>query len=243
MRIERMKRWIRTPAAALALGLLAAGTARADSNSLDDAASLTLTVSPNVNYSVVIDTASTTLGLGAVDLGLSTFTVRPATVTFGGNITVGHEANLSAAISGGWSFNASGSVSTQTAGGLNLINLYALFTSTKLATAPNSDTFGDPDAIGGPETRAAIAPGAAAATFGPLRAGLSGGGAGAVTNNFECGIVGDCSKDMDSIDTLSGETNSAKAHLWFFIRMPSSTNTGATQSIQVTLTHTLGVGL
>jgi hypothetical protein len=238
-----MNGWKRTLAAALAVGMACVGRAWADSNPLDDADSLTLTVSPNVNYSVDIDTGNTTLGLGSVDLGQSTFTVRPATVTFGGNITVGHEADLSAAIAGGWNFNAAGSVSTATAGGLNLINLYALFTSTNLAAAPSGATFGDPDGANVPETRAAIAPGAAAATFGPTRVGQSGGGAGTHTGNFECNSGAPCTKDMDSIDTLSGGTNSAKAHLWFFIRMPGSTSIGTQQSIQVTLTHTLGAGL
>ncbi|MBI4395646.1 MAG: hypothetical protein HY548_01030 [Elusimicrobia bacterium] len=45
---------------------------------------LTITVTPNFDYGVDIDTANVTMNLGVVDLAASTWTVKPATMTIVG---------------------------------------------------------------------------------------------------------------------------------------------------------------
>ncbi|MBI3298685.1 MAG: hypothetical protein HYZ75_11010, partial [Elusimicrobia bacterium] len=86
-----MKRTSMTIMLGALLGLAGVGTAWADTNPGDDGDSLTITVTPDVNYSIDITTVDAHLQLGSVALGQSTFTATPATVTFGGSVLSGHE--------------------------------------------------------------------------------------------------------------------------------------------------------
>ena len=81
-----MKLWhCRAMAVLFACMALGAGKVWADSNPANDTDALTLTITPNVDFGVDIATNPAHLALGAVDLGNSTFTVRPATFTILGN--------------------------------------------------------------------------------------------------------------------------------------------------------------
>ena len=233
------------------LGLMWAGPAAADSNPADDRDSLTITVSPDVNYSLDITTTDAIVALGAVSLGASTQTVHPATVTFGGTVLSGHELKLSAAITAAgtaWGFDATPSTGANTLADPDKLAMYALFSSTRLATAPAGDTFGDPAAgTNPPTTDATVDDGDGDSTVTSVWAGGGTvGGASATGTKFEyhenAGInAGD--KDMDNNTTGSanaGGINNGVAHLWFWLRLPSASTDGNTQSIAVTLTHTLG---
>ena len=212
---------------ALGLGLLVGAPAWADANGADDQDSLTITITPNVNYSIDLTTGTNHLALGAVDLSQSTFTVIPATVTFGGTVLSGHECNLSAQITSlgtAWGFDTTPSTTTLNAE-LDKLAMYALFSSTGLASAPNGDSFVNDSG--------ALSEGSGDSTYPATRAG--GIGAGVKFEKTGTGV-----KQMDSIAVGSGGTNSELAHLWFYLRLPSSSTSGSQQNVQVTLTHTLG---
>lgn len=240
----------RTALAALLGATLGAVEAWADAIPGDDSDSLTMTVTPDVNYSVDITTTDAIMGLGTVGLGQSTWTVRPATVTFGGTVLTGHELKLNASISaagGGtaWSLDATPSTAATPNDGAsaeaNALALYALFTSTKVPTAPTAAAFGRPDAASGlANTKAAVT------AFGDQAVGVAGTVANTVcTDAYEyCLGTADENKNMDDnrIGTANdGDMRRGNAHLWFYLRLPSSTTTGTQQSILVTLTHKLGV--
>ena len=113
----------------------------ADANPLNDLDALTLTITPNVDFGVDIATNPAHLALGAVDLGNSTFTVRPATFTILGNFS-SQELVLDALVtaSGGtpWTFDSS----TTTAEN-NKLAAWVLFTSTmvyQVGTSSFTDT-------------------------------------------------------------------------------------------------------
>ena len=242
--------WILGGLAAL-VGLLCAGPAAADSNPADDRDSLTITVSPDVNYSLDITTTDAIVALGAVSLGASTQTVKPATVTFGGTVLSGHELKLTAAITAAgtaWGFDNTPSTGTNTDAEADKVALYALFSSTALATAPAGATFGDPLAgAGAASTAAAVMDGNTDATVSDVWAG--GGTVGATSTGggqfeyHENAGINAGEKDMDNDTAGAGNTggiNNGSAHLWFFLRLPASSTDGNMQSIAVTLTHTLG---
>jgi hypothetical protein len=221
---------------ALLVGLAGAGKAWADA---DDQDSLTITVAPNVNYSIDLTTTNTSLALGAVDLGNSTFTVVPATVTFGGTVYTGHECDLTAAISHGgggtaWGFDTTPATGTNISAEADRLAMYATFSSTNLATVPSGDNFAD--------ARYAVSDGDGNSLYGPTRVGAAGNGGGPGADAFEynAATMALGLKDMDSAQVASGSTNSEQAHVWFFLRLPSATTSGGAQNIQVTLTHTLG---
>ncbi|MBI3298925.1 MAG: hypothetical protein HYZ75_12215, partial [Elusimicrobia bacterium] len=50
-------------------------------------------------------------------------------------------------------------------------------------------------------------------------------------------------KDMDNNTSGAGDAggiNNGSAFLWFWLRLPSASTSGAAQNVTVTLTHTLG---
>ena len=228
-----MNKWMKTAAAVLVAGLLC--SAKSWAVTYD---ALCITVTPSVNYSIAISSDDASLALGTLALGQSTFTVCPATVTFGGDIDTGHEAKLTASIAGGWNFNDTTNISTETAGTKDLLNMYALFSSTGLGQAPSGDVFGDNDASGVPDTLAAIAD---ANTDNLIDTAIHIGGQSGPGTQFEYQAGGAGDKDMDMIDLNSGVDNSKEANLWFFLRLPSQTTDNAEKKITVVLTHKQGV--
>ena len=254
--VGRWREWTRSLGMLLA-ALLAAGlrpaASWADSNPGDDSDSLTITVTPDLNYSVNLTTTDAHMGLGTVALGQSTFTVRPSTVDFGGTVLTGHELDLSASINSAgtaWGFDSTPSTAATPNDGASAeadkLAMYALFTSTKVAGAPSAAAFGRPDAASGnANENAAIDDEDGDSTVSGVRAGLDSGAANAVcTNKFEyCLGTSDENKNMDDnrLGVASdGDMRRGSAHLWFYLRLPGSTTSGAQQSITVTLTHALG---
>jgi hypothetical protein len=203
---------------ALGLGLaLIAGRAYAA-----DKDSLTVTITPNVYYAVVITTGTGSfLDLGSVPLGVSTWTVRPATVTIqstyaGTDLKL--QGNITSAGSA-WSFSAD---STTIAG--NELAAWAVFTDTSVAASPaqtsgyfNGTTQGTGNDMIDGTLRDVGAVAAAGSAF------LAGTG--------DAGY-----KTMQAIPTETVDAASSRAHLWLRFRLPGSSSTPDAQKITLTLT-------
>ena len=180
----------------------------ANSNAANNADSLTIRVTPNVDRGVNIDTAAVVLNLGTLPLYQSTQTVRPSTVTIDGTLN-GQELDISGSISGGWSFDLSPST-WGNSGENNRLATYVLFSDNALATAPDGDAFAGANADFTGET---------------LRVG---GSSGAGTK-FEKTSGGN-TVDMDN------KNPSDQAHMWIFLRLPNTTSTANPQDVTLTLT-------
>ena len=106
-----------------------------DSVSTNNYTALTILITPNVDRGVEISSSNVNLDLGSVDMYTSTYTVRPATITILGTIST-TELTLSAAISGGWSFD-----STPLVAETDKLSTWALFSSIAITSAPSSSEF------------------------------------------------------------------------------------------------------
>ena len=202
----------------LLLTLAAVNTAFAQSNDRDSDA-LTITITPNIDLGVSIDTGSMDIAgvidLGSVDLYGTTQTVRPATVTILGTVssdgseTTGQELNLTLSIvSGGTAWGLDTTPSTHAVSGtLDQLAVYALFSDTGLSIAPNGNDFAADNA------------GFTSAT---QRAG------GAANNGVLFEKTGSGAKDMDH------QSPGDKAHLWMLFRLPNLTTSGTAQQITLT---------
>lgn len=182
----------------------------ADTNPANDSANVEITIRPSIDRGISIDTSNVNMDLGLVDMNTATQTVRPATVTILGTVT-NTELNLSAQITGGWSFD---DVVTTTE--TDKIAVWAVFKSTTSATPPaksGSDFDDAQDALN-----------SGSPYFPPTRVGLAGGDTGN-NDRFEDGLV-----NMDSLNP------NTKRHLWFYLRTPLDTTTINEQRIQFMLT-------
>ena len=231
-----MTKWSRAVLTMMLAGMLPAAGAWADSDPSNDLDSLTVSVTPNVDYSITLSTDNAALALGAVDLGQSSYTARPSTITFGGTIASGHEVIVDARVTspGGTPWTFSNTPSTGTAQGQDQLSAFLLFTSTMQAGAPAAALFGDPSGGTSGGTNAAFTGGTS------VFAGVHAGGLGGPGVKFELTQAGVGQKQMDDIVIGSGGTNSEKAHIWAFLRLPSATSASAMQYVQVTMTHALG---
>jgi len=198
----------------LLLTLAAVNTAFAQTND-PDAASITITITPNVDLGVSIDTGNVVMDLGSVDLYGTTQTVRPATVTILGTVssdgseTTGQELNLALSfVSGGTPWGLDATPSTHAvSGGLDQLAVYALFSDTGLSIAPNGNDFATDNA---------------GFTSTTQRAG------GATNNGVLFEKAGSGAKNMDH------QSPGDKAHLWMLFRLPNLTTSGGAQEITLT---------
>src|SRR5689334_19580721 len=92
--------------------------------------SLTVTIAPNAFYAVDIDTANVVLNLGAVDLGVSTQTVSPSTVTVYSTFAT-TDLKLQGAIGPTWTFD-----DVTTSSESNKLAAWATFTSVARSSVP-----------------------------------------------------------------------------------------------------------
>ncbi len=213
----KRKKW----ACAVLMGLLALGaetrTAWATADSTNNQASLTITILPNIDLGVSIDTNSVILDLGTLDLSMTTQTVRPATVTILGTLasdgsqTTGQELDLSLTFTGGWDLDTSPSVDTTDAE-TDMIAVYALFSDTSLSKAPTAGQFSSEN--GGFVSTAQRA-----------------GGAGGDGAQFE--KAGGGALPGDGMDHKSAGD---KAHLWMLLRLPSATTDSTAKTVTLTAT-------
>ena len=214
--VSGTKKFLRLLPFALLFGAIGAN-AWADLNPADDSANIQITIVPNIDRGVIIDTDTPNmLDLGDVQMGMSTQTVYPATVTILGTVT-NTELELSANITGGWKFDDDVTTMEQ-----DDLAVWCVFKATTSAVPPAKTGSNFDDAMD------ALSPASPSAFFGPLRVGLAGGNGG-LNDRFEDGSV-----DMDSL------APGTKRHMWFYLRMPNQTSTANTQKITFILSVTPG---
>ncbi len=186
-----------------------------------DRDSLTVTIVPNAYYALDITTGThaNLLNLGSVELGASTQTVHPATVTITSTYATTDLkllGNVVTAVSP-WAFNSSGTVTADQLAG------WANFTTTAVGAAPvqgngsqyfRGTTIGaaDSDLIDNASSR---------------DVGNESGGSNSNFYETDSGATGFL--DMD------GLAKNAQAHLWLWFRIPWSSTTNGTQTIVITL--------
>ena len=214
-------RWLM--GAALAL-LLSPGWAQAAG--VND--SLTITITPNAGYSVMITTANVGMDLGTVSLGASTQTVRPSTVTVTSSYaTTG--LKMTGSMSGlgtQWTYSINTAAQAQ-----DELAAWAVFTDTSVAdyavlgaTGTGSNYF-----VG---TTSGVAN---SNVVGTLQAQV-GTGAGPTHFIANAGQAG--RKTMASLPTLAADAAAAKAHLWFYFVLPPAT----TDNFSKLMTFTIAAG-
>lgn len=187
----------------------------ADSNPANDSAGLEIKLFPSVDRGVVIDTETVNLNLGFVDMGVSTQTVSPATITIVGTI-MNTELNMSALITGGWTFDEEVAESTET----DKLAAWVVFKTTTSSAVPSKSGSDFDDAQDSLNSNSAV--------FGPVRVGTQGGDSG-LNGRFEDGSI-----NMDSL--FPGN----KRHAWIYFRTPPNTSVSTEQQIHFTLTVTPG---
>ncbi len=212
--MRRLRAW----AAALGIGIgLAVGAQAATSDSL------TVTITPNAYYDVDIDTGSGGLDLGTVNLGQSTWTVRPATVTI--NSTYAQtDLKLAGQIASGgtaWTFDDNTVTQDQ-----DKLAAWAVFTDTSVAASPTQGSGGafsggspgldDTDVIDTSQQDV--------------------GDTILVQRRFVRSTTALGYKSMEDIPSSAVDPAASRSHLWLRFRLPSATTSSAPQQITITLT-------
>lgn len=203
---------------ALIFALFAAGTLRAA-----ESAALTITIRPNAYYAVSIDTTQVVMDLGTVNLGGSTQTVRPATVTIQSTYA-STDLKLQGSVTSSttpWTFDDN-TASSDT----NKIAAWATFTSVARSSAPaqTGDYF------------SGTMPGASGSDVLDSGNRYVGSSATDLTTDLFENNSGFDSRDMDGL--LPDPYASGKSHLWLYFRMPSAASANDAQNITITITAT-----
>ena len=220
--IKRLAGLLTSGLMALTMVLVSRMTAHAYSDiiSSNNAAGLVVRITPNADRGVTISSGNVGLDLGYVDLGASTQTVRPATVTINGNM-IDTELDLAASISGGWVFDNS---QTFTSTGANQLNTWVTFTSISTGIAPAQDE--EYFRVGTSSGAKLIS---TTPTFAATAVGLSGTtGIGRFESNEGA------SGDMDSMAPGSVR------HMFTYFRLPPATSLTASQDVNFTLSVRAG---
>lgn len=194
-----------TLAVGLCIGLLGKVHAMNDS--------MTVTITPNAYYSLTLASSAVALDLGTVNLGASTQTVQPATVTITSTYAttdIQLQGSIYAA-SDPWSFDDD-TTTTES----QQIASWAVFTSSGRHSAPSQG--------GGYFTGTATGAGSDLIESVQRYVGTDGGS----TNRYEATAESDF-KDMDSMPL------NHQAHLWLYFRLPSMTISNNAQEVTVTL--------
>lgn len=199
-------------AAALCFGLVKMADAATSAN-------IIVTIQPDLYYDVTITTDDANLNLGQVGLGLTTQTVRPATVTIN-STEIGTDLRLDGDIVntlGGQNWLFDPDTSDQN---LDRLAAWATFTDVARGSAP---------APGGDYFQG-TQPGVASSDVIDDQNRYVGSSAGqGTTNLFENNA------DFDPID-MDGKAKDDTAALWLYFRMPSTSTDGDPQDITITLT-------
>jgi len=186
--------------------------------SSNNAAAMIVRISPNVDRGVEISTGDVHLDMGSVELGASTQTVKPATVTIQGTIS-NTELSLSGSITGGWSYDNN---QTLTSTGTNLLNVWASFTSISTNNAPSQ---GDEYFRVGTSSGAKLI--SQTGVYGITEIGHAGTGFGLFETNGD-------GADMDSMNP--GD----QKHLWVYFNLPPTTSISAPMFVNFVLSSRAG---
>ena len=203
------------------LTVLVTGTAKAaDPDGSNNSDMIRVRITPNADYGVQIDTgnlndvAGGVIDMGAMTLGQSTWTVRPATVTILGTVsfrtgTSGQELNVTVDLEGTeWLVDTTPQINGL--GPVDELSTFVLFSATTLSAAPAASEF---LASGGVVSESAI------------RAGDS---TGDTDTTYE--QTGGGATDMNNLSVTNAK------HMWLYFGLPSATSTGNAQHLTVTLT-------
>jgi hypothetical protein len=220
--MKREKRWLTGLAAALSL--LAAGRARAATANTD---SLTVTIIPNAGYSVVVTTTNVGLDLGVVNLGASTQTVRPSTITVTSSYaTTGLKLTGSMSTNGGVPWTYAIDTSLQ---GSDQLAAWAVFTDTSVS---------DYTTLGSTGTGATYFLGTSSGAAGSNVVGTVttpvGTSAGVsphfIANSAQAGY-----KTMAALPSSAADLASSRAHMWMYFVLPPATTDNNAKYMTFTL--------
>ena len=217
METRMKKRW----GAALVLALGCMGLARTAGAA---AQGVTITITPNAGYSLTLTTTTTGAGnLGVVNLGVSTNTLAPSTVTITSSFLY-TGLTLNGAITGGgshpWTFSSTNTQSTDN------LAAWAVFTDTSVTVVPPFTAVTSSDAFYG---ASAISVGATGGTCPAL-------GAGAAHFELQSGAG---IKHMECLlSNQSTSVFSATSFLYLYFTLPTNITdtTSSAQLVSFTLT-------
>ncbi|MEQ1918989.1 MAG: hypothetical protein ABL955_07300 [Elusimicrobiota bacterium] len=209
-----MKMWL--AATALLVGL--AGQASAI-----DTDSLTVTITPTASYSLTVSTnpgSGDWLNLGTVGLGLSTFTVRPATVTVTSSYAQTDLTIIGTVLSGGWTLGANSA-----ALGNDELAAWAVFTDTSVMASPAQASgyfSGTTPNVDNTDL---------------LRNAIDDVGTAAGGNRKFVAAAGDAGyRSMEDISSNAVDAPAATSHLWLRFKLPPTTTTLTAKQLQITIT-------
>ena len=213
----RTKRWWLALGVALGMGWVQEASAYVPVFVSSD--SLTITITPNANYTLDLDTTNATLDLGVVSLDVDTYTVKPATVSIGSTFAT-TDVRVVTQISGGWTLDTN-TASKET----DALQAWAVFTDTSVATTATVQA--QSGAFSG-------------TVFGANNSdvlGTSVGYAGLASGITQYVLVaGDTGyKTMDAIPSYSVDQAASKAYLWLKFHLPPATTVVGAQSVTITL--------
>jgi hypothetical protein len=211
-----MKRHMKKLLIALAIGM---GLA-ASSHAVGSSDTITVTIRPNAYYAVTITTGDVVMDLGTVNLGASTQTVRPATVTVQSTYASTDlmlRGDIQSPGAGDWTFDAS-SASLNA----NELAAWATFTSLARTSAPaQTGSYFNCETLAGTDCDLI----AAANRYVGSSAGNS------TSDLYEATGEAD-DFEMDSLSV------NEQSHLWLYFRLPSASDDNDPQYVTITLTGT-----
>ena len=221
MNTKQNKQWMAVMAAGVLALTLGAGRAYADAVPTNNSDSLSIQITPSVDFGVDLTTSGAVMESGtglSVTAGLNTsqFLSDAATMALLGDFN-NQEVSVSAVGLDTWT------VDTDETGSADQVIVYALFSTTSKSARPTSTEFLEGTALH-------QVTGTAKFAGEPSGAENNGGG----DNSFEHYAMS-ASADMDNL-VLSAERS-----LWLQLDMPTSTTVTADQRIQITLSADTGV--
>lgn len=198
--------------ALLLLGTLLTGAAHAATTD-----SLTVTITPNAQYAVDVDTAISPalLNLGTVDLNTSTATVNVTTVQVNSTYATTDLSIRAEVISGGWSID--GDTTTQET---DALQSWAVFTDTSVVSA----------------TVAAAQAGAFGANDLLQQTNRDVGSVGAGPSMYMLGAGETGFKSMEDLVPSTIDAPASRSHLWLKFLLPPATTTLTAKQIYITVT-------
>jgi hypothetical protein len=172
--------------------------------------SLTVTITPNAQYSVTVTTTpGVVLNLGTVGLNSSTQTVSPSTITVTSSYAKTN-LQLNGIMSGTgvpWTFASNTASLSQ-----DQLATWAVFTSTSLSVAPAVGYF------------TGTVPGAAGSNVVDTSVRNIGGAGGAGTSLFLTPTTASAGyKSMFNIPSNAADLAASRAHMWMYFNLPPST--------------------
>lgn len=184
---------------------------------------LTISITPNAFYAVDIDTTNIAnqMNLGVINLGASTQTVRPSTVTIQSTFAT-TDLKLQGGIGSSgtpWTFDDD-TASSDT----DKLAAWATFTSVARSSAPTQT---------GDYFSGTVAGASGSDVIDAANRYVGDSGTQLTTNLFETNSGFD-SKNMDALPPIPDPNG--RAHLWLYFRLPSATTSINAQNITITLT-------